>query len=363
MRFRLALTVIVIYTNIGHASCQNYASCVHDNRKTLLCECKYFSSGWVFVNCTKRGLTNFPAGIPENATHLYLDNNTITDIGSDALLRLNRLQEISLNFNKLTRLPMFPKHIHVISAEFNLLQSIDGAFANLTQLDRINMHKNPLEYIEPYTFEDLYHLNEILLGDTAIRELKENAFFMSSHAALTIVVSGKFLRNISTGTFRNIPSGSKIYVWWSTLTTIPARVINGGYLDKLTFEHNVIQDVHPDAFIEMEGVDELCLKDNRLTVFPPALYNLRIRRTMYLQSNSIFSLGSGPIVKYSPQTIVMHDNRIESISRDNFRGLKNLEMIMLSRNKISYIEDGAFYGTDLRVMLVIHILYLINYIK
>ncbi|XP_033115721.1 toll-like receptor 6 isoform X4 [Anneissia japonica] len=337
MRFRLALTVIVIYTNIGHASCQNYASCVHDNRKTLLCECKYFSSGWVFVNCTKRGLTNFPAGIPENATHLYLDNNTITDIGSDALLRLNRLQEISLNFNKLTRLPMFPKHIHVISAEFNLLQSIDGAFANLTQLDRIylkgnqvkklrketfrdayfriiNMHKNPLEYIEPYTFEDLYHLNEI-------------------------------------------------YVWWSTLTTIPARVINGGYLDKLTFEHNVIQDVHPDAFIEMEGVDELCLKDNRLTVFPPALYNLRIRRTMYLQSNSIFSLGSGPIVKYSPQTIVMHDNRIESISRDNFRGLKNLEMIMLSRNKISYIEDGAFYGTDLRVMLVIHILYLINYIK
>ncbi|XP_071941391.1 biglycan-like [Antedon mediterranea] len=198
LRYLFTFLFSCSYVIFALADCMNNAS-----GEDFVCTCESPNRYWLIVNCSRRGLVHLPAGIPENTTHLRLDNNNLTKIASDALLRFFQLKEISLDFNKLTELPKFPKYINRISANYNYLKSIDGVFSNLTRLDRIMLNGNPikkltktsfqgahfrridvcdsaLEQIEPFTFAGLQSINEIHLQKIQIKGLMENAFFFRS---------------------------------------------------------------------------------------------------------------------------------------------------------------------------------------
>ncbi|XP_071942540.1 uncharacterized protein [Antedon mediterranea] len=375
MFLRSSFTFILFYSFV--VCCHANSGCLHNNNDdSLLCICESPpDTNWFKVNCNGRGLVHLPARIPENTTHLYLNNNNFTTIASDALLRLSELNEISLDFNNLTKLPKFPKKITTISASYNRLRCVDGSFTNLPRLDTIILNGNPirkltrttfqgsfvrnidisnstLEQIEPFTFSGLQRINRIHLRETNIKELVENSFFFTSKSLIEIYVDNQLLK-LATGAFANIPSGSRIYLTYSQITTIPARLfVNTTWLNTLRLEANKIGDIHPEAFKDLIGVFSLSVSSNVLTVFPSALYNLLIRESLQLDNNHISSLGNGSLFqsKYFPQYLYLDRNKIKTISKASFRGCKNLNILMLDHNEISYIEDGAFDDTDFEVM-------------
>ncbi|XP_033121583.1 uncharacterized protein LOC117120669 [Anneissia japonica] len=369
----LVVYLFVIYMYAETTSCQPSGAC--NGGEQSVCKCEHIKSE-VKVNCSGRGLTQLPVGIPTNTTQLYLDHNNLTNIVDDALLRLPSLHKISMNYNKMTTLPMFPKYIKEIYAEHNELQSIDGAFANLSRISQVylsgnkitvlknttfkdvlmisylEIDDNPLEVIEPYTFAPLIYLYFLDLKKTKMQALSENSLYMSGDVKKNIYLGNSLITNLSTLTFNNIPSGSVIKLSRSQIVTIPARVINGSFLDTLDLSSNRILYIDPDAFVELNTILDLYLFDNLLTVFPRALFKLHVTQLIDVSWNNISSLGSGPVLKYSPRNLVLTRNKIQTISRDNFSGLGSLTLVLLLQNNITYIADGAFNGTSITHLFV-----------
>ncbi|XP_033116803.1 leucine-rich repeat-containing protein 4-like isoform X2 [Anneissia japonica] len=108
-----------------------------DTHSTGDCSCQWHLDGTWVVDCTGRGLSELPEGIPVNTTYLVLD------------------------FNNLTSLPKFPKGIRIISANYNSIQSIDGAFDGLSALIRVGLDGNNVTFINNRTFKDTMDLRQL----------------------------------------------------------------------------------------------------------------------------------------------------------------------------------------------------------
>ncbi|XP_033101278.1 slit homolog 2 protein-like [Anneissia japonica] len=135
------------------------SACGNDS-SVAVCSCLIDGRTWT-INCTGLGLRNLPDGIPVNTAHLYAERNNLTEIDDDTLQRLPHLTDIRLNFNKLSTLPKFPKGIKFISATDNNIQSIDGAFEDLTELIRVNLENNRINVLKNTTFKDTTQLSDL----------------------------------------------------------------------------------------------------------------------------------------------------------------------------------------------------------
>ncbi|XP_033116802.1 leucine-rich repeat-containing G-protein coupled receptor 4-like isoform X1 [Anneissia japonica] len=132
-----------------------------DTHSTGDCSCQWHLDGTWVVDCTGRGLSELPEGIPVNTTYLDASKNNILEIPNDTLLRLQYLNIIVLDFNNLTSLPKFPKGIRIISANYNSIQSIDGAFDGLSALIRVGLDGNNVTFINNRTFKDTMDLRQL----------------------------------------------------------------------------------------------------------------------------------------------------------------------------------------------------------
>ncbi|XP_071942539.1 uncharacterized protein [Antedon mediterranea] len=113
-------------------------------------------------------------------------------------------------------------------------------------------------------------------------------------------------------------------------------------------DFNQISKIHPEAFKELIFLADFTAASNLLTVFPSALYHLQMQDTLDLGNNHISSLGNRSLLQHFPHKLYLHRNEIQNISKTNFIGCKALNILVLSENQISFIEDGAFDDTNLK---------------
>ncbi|XP_033095685.1 leucine-rich repeats and immunoglobulin-like domains protein 1 [Anneissia japonica] len=172
-----------------------------------LCSCWRIDDWTWAVNCTGLALRALPTEIPVNTTYLYAGTNNLAEIDNDTLLRLPILHHIVLDYNKLSTLPKFPKGIRTISANYNNIESIDGAFQGLTALARVALNSNKIKIIKNTTFQDskgLLNLSpNILSGTLQIHKDKPPAQSQSGVYRIPCecgkVYIGKTRRDLGTG--------------------------------------------------------------------------------------------------------------------------------------------------------------------
>nr|XP_046250527.1 leucine-rich repeat-containing protein 17-like [Scatophagus argus] len=97
------------------------------------------------MDCSKRGLTEVPAGIPEEVVHIDLSYNSIT------LLRARDFQGA--------------KSLRTLNISNNNMEHIDtGSLAGLLHLHELDLSNNRLQFVQYGVLEDLYFLSKLKLG-------------------------------------------------------------------------------------------------------------------------------------------------------------------------------------------------------
>ncbi|XP_071950824.1 podocan-like [Antedon mediterranea] len=180
-------------------------ACSNDTYVNAVCECTERTRT---VNCTNRGLNEWPVGIPVNTLFLYLRDNNLKKIDTNALLELQELISINLHNNLLTSLPRFPKTIVSVYAMNNMLTEVSTCFNDLPNLRHVNIDHNSISILK----------NTTVKGSNLVDHL---------------------------------------FLLGNSLQSIPARAFQGKYFTEISLKENQIRFIDKDAFVAVDYVHRL----------------------------------------------------------------------------------------------------------
>ncbi|CAH1272995.1 RTN4RL2 [Branchiostoma lanceolatum] len=164
----LAACVLVLLGGVsGQTDCPSACTCsTGDQFKT--------------VDCDARNLTSIPGPLPSDAINIFLGNNNIREIPTDA---------------------------------FNSLSSVENLYLN----------NNPLASLPPDAFRGLTALQKLDLGECQIGTIEENAF--RGLTELTdLVLDTNQIKSVSLSTFQGLASLNTLNMRMNQLTSLPADV-------------------------------------------------------------------------------------------------------------------------------------------
>lgn len=281
---------------------------------------------------------------------LYVQDNAINEIASDALTGLTSLKifnisrnymktlpdslfastrdlvEIHLEYNELDVLPrgLFTRleQLLVLNLAGNRLESdtVDEAtFLGLIRLIVLDLSFNSLTRIDARTFKDLFFLQILDLRNNSITHIESNAFLP--------------LYNLHT-----------LKLSENRLQTIGPQLFNGLFvLNRLTLAGNAIASIDPLAFRNCSDLKELDLSNNELAAVPEALKDLTFLKELDLGENRISEFHNGSFRNLHQLTgLRLIGNEIGNLTRGMLWDLPNLQILNLARNKVQYVERNTF---------------------
>ncbi|XP_071966176.1 uncharacterized protein [Antedon mediterranea] len=133
---------------------------INDIILNAVCECTERTQT---VNCTNRGLDEWPIGIPVKTLFLYMKNNNLGTIDDNTLIELPELRTIDISNNSLRRLPMFPKSIFTVYALHNFLTDISTTLNDLPKLNNVELQYNNISVLKNSMFKGSPYVRRLYL--------------------------------------------------------------------------------------------------------------------------------------------------------------------------------------------------------
>ncbi|XP_071949755.1 tsukushi-like [Antedon mediterranea] len=187
-----------------------------------------------------------------------------------------------------------------------------------------DVSSNPIHSIEPFTFINIQLQYVRIQYNHELQELCENAFALNTSFSVELwVANNRNLVNISTGTFKNVTSGSNIYLDRNSLQSIPSKAFQGEPIINMKLEDNNISFIHTDAFVALDSIYLLRLAYNNLKEIP--ILHANITDTLDLSWNYLTALGDWQLP--SVKKIIINKNSIQRISKTVFANISSLEML------------------------------------
>ncbi|XP_047245210.1 keratocan [Girardinichthys multiradiatus] len=277
------------------------------------------------VYCDSKGLKSIP-NIPPYTWYLYLQNNLIETVPSDALQNATQLRWVNLNRNKITSDGVGEgvlggmEHLAHLYMDDNLLSTVPSPLP--VSLEHLRLSRNRISKIPAGTFVGLDKLN---LLDLQGNKLMDDAVTEVSLKGLTNLVQ----INLAKNQLRSMPLGlppstTQLFLDGNNIEKIPADYFKG--LPKVAFlrlNYNKLGSggVPKDIF-NISSILDLQLSHNQLTevpVIPSGLEHL------YLDHNKIASVNGSSVCPISVDPL--DDSVNESVPR--------LRYLRLDGNKIS----------------------------
>lgn len=274
------------------------------------------------VQCSDLGLTNVPENIPKDTTLLDLQNNKITELKENDFKNLKNLHALILVNNKIGT--VHPK-----------------AFASLMKLQRLYLSKNLLKEI-PANMPP--SLQELRIHENEITKVKKHAFDNLSQV-YALEMGGNPLKNsgIDSGAFKGLKKLSFMRLSNTALTAIPKDLPSS--LSEIHLDGNKISRVKADSLKGLHNLVRLGLSFNEIaSVDNGSLDNAPYLRELHLDNNALIKVPAGLADHRYIQVVYLHNNRITSVSTNDFCGQdyyakKNLYSgISLFNNPVPYWE-------------------------
>ncbi|XP_071944416.1 tsukushi-A-like [Antedon mediterranea] len=250
MSYNFLMVLLFLYVNwsIGvKVACRTS----NDASFETVCECTERTRT---VNCSYRGLNEWPVGIPINTYYLGINNNSLRRLPSfpksiqSVYAAYNLLTDISTAFNDLPRL-------YNVYIQHNSITSLDNTlFKDSPSINKLDISFNQIHTIEPFTFAKLQLSVIDIQYNHNLQRLCENSFALTTRLNYGIVIANNNLVHISTGTFKNVTGGSGIFLNGNTLQNIPSRAFQGGNTQIINLEENKISFIHKDAFFALDSI-------------------------------------------------------------------------------------------------------------
>ena len=322
---------------------------------------------------------------------LNLEHNDLADVDDNSFRDLTALQKLDLSNNELETLTRETfiglENMLTMDLSMNEIKNIEGIFANLTQLTRIDLRGNKITEITENSFRNLVNLRYLLLGENLIariapnsfRDLKTLTYFVVNKNPLAefnaVGFPERFLSyaDISECKLTSLPKGlprSTRYLQLraNKIKRIKRRDFNHcPYISILILDQNQIEDIEDHTLDCLDHLQQLWLNGNKLQnlprPLPTSLINLQLDgnhithlpQDIFLPNSNlhILTLMRNNLTEIRPdslqhatklQTLDFSNNGVEVLESNSFSTLRNLENLLMSKNPIKTLENNTFTG-------------------
>ena len=339
-------------------------------------------------NCSKRGLTDVPPGLPENLVSLKLGWNDIKILTNTSFVSVPILRNLSLHYNNLatiqrgtffllpflesidlsynmhlsTGLPagIFSKNpfLHIIHFRHDNFTSVPvGPLAHMSSMKEVTiwLGQNPIRQLNFSGFPqinvsmfDLKYLNlsEVSNNDFSSLETVRIQTFDLSHNNLTVLSDGVFnhlrfastmrlsvnsIRNLTLNAFVGMESLTELY-----LKSCKVKILSG-------FSEN---NTNVDTGFRIPPLNNLILSYNHINVLPPEVFfGLSQLTFLDLRGSYIAHLSNASFKGLdSLQKLDLSLNKLYSVNAKQFSQLPNLQTLLLSTNKMQIFSPNQLSG-------------------
>ena len=314
------------------------------------------------ADCSSRGLTGVPPGLPENLVSLNLGRNSIKILTNMSFVSVPILRNLSLYYNNLATIQ---------SGTFYLLPFLE--FIDLSR----NMHlstglpagifsKNQFLHIIDFRHDNFTSIPVGLLAH--MRSIKETTIKLGTNPIPKLNFSGFPQINVSMFELKNLNLSEVSNNDFSSLETIRIKIFdlsrnNLTMLSDGVFKHlrlasmmrltfNSIRNLTLNAFVGMESLRELHLRSCKVRVLSGFRENITNMDTgfhipplkrLILSKNQINILPPEVFLGLSQLTFLdLRFSTIAHLSNVSFKGLDSLQKLDLSLNKIYSVNANLF---------------------
>ncbi|VVC97269.1 protein artichoke [Leptidea sinapis] len=289
-----------------------------------------------------------------NLMEIYIVENDLKSIPAESLSKLHYLQAITIQSQKLKRIP---------------------TFANLKKLKYINIQSESLNNISEQTFHNLPSLNKLFItGSPNLHILRENVFYnLPKLTKLEIANCG--LSNIHMRALSLLPLLNELSLnnnQISDATMVGRATRDLPMLSTLNLRNNVINQLNEGAFVDQTMLETLYLANNNIKIIHHgSFHRVPKLRVVDLNYNEIIRIHPESFLQPSGSGVeeltlignkIMHTSEFRSlldalprlkildlsknflreIPRGALRGHASLELLHLNENKLKFIEPDSF---------------------
>ncbi|KAK7130033.1 hypothetical protein R3I93_019616 [Phoxinus phoxinus] len=247
------------------------------------------------VYCDNKGLKRIPV-IPPYTWYLYLQNNLIDVLSTDALRNATQLRWINLNRNKITSeglevdaLKAMSNLVHLYM-EDNLLSSIPSPLP--VKLEQLRLSRNRISKIPVGVFSGMDHLT---LLDLQSNKLQDDAVTEVSLKGLNNLIQINLAKNqLNSMPLGLPPTTTQIFLDGNNIEKIPVEYFKGlPKVASLRLNRNKLANGGiPKNVFNLSSILDLQLSHNQLTEVPVISSGLE---HLHLDHNKIKSVNSSDI--------------------------------------------------------------------
>ena len=283
-----------------------------------------------------------------NLQTLLLSINKILTLSPDQLSGLNSLKYLDLSYNSMRDfeegvwdLPLLDT-LDLSNINIELLKTV--SFKGLTNLRKLILSSNPIQYLGHDTFASLDKIEDIDLSWLGQLSDISNPF-ISSNSLLSLNLSHSKLGNIRRA-FQGLSSLQVLKLSYCTLHREKLYGDNVSAfsptpnLTYLSLSGNSLSDLYPQTFSGLVHLKTLDLSKSGIVSINPNLFRYLISlKELYLNQNTIFYITTHHFrYLHSLMGIKLQRNQIKGVlDKELFRNNTNLNWVALSKNAITGI--------------------------
>ncbi|XP_033647370.1 leucine-rich repeats and immunoglobulin-like domains protein 3 [Asterias rubens] len=278
------------------------------------------------VDCSKRQLTAVPNDIPHWVKILDLSKNQITEFPTQ-WPSISNLTRLLMDHNEIEYIEPGSMEgfvsLRKLDLSYNNIVNItENTFPSQSNLHHIFLNNNRITLLAPRSLEPLRILQTLNLEKNRIEELPKELFLMLDKL-VTLNLSRNKLSNIKSLNFEGLAN-----------------------LDVLNLRRNRISTLEDGAFYGLATLQDLQLDGNRISnVSKGWLFGLDEIRQLLLSRNLINATDpEGWKFCQSLEGLDLSFNRIQVLKRNGFERLPGLLDLFINQNVVSNVADGAFKG-------------------
>ncbi|XP_041981447.1 connectin-like [Aricia agestis] len=247
----------------------------------------------------------------------------LTYVPSKVIVRLERLQHISIQYANIFSIPSF-------------------AFTNSTTLREINLPKNKITKLDKMAFAHMIMLANVSLSENQISELNQDVFYVLPNLQ-RLYLSKNIISVLHDGCFQHLNNLIKLDLSSNLLSVIVRENFQGlSNLITLDMRNNKLMMIGDLAFAELWSLQELYLDGNEIEfISERGLGGLSPLRKLSLADNNLAVLDEGVLNDVQKLNILdLRNNNLETLKQEALRAVaENMKSsyasISLDGNKLS----------------------------
>ncbi|XP_038053256.1 uncharacterized protein LOC119725765 [Patiria miniata] len=277
---------------------------------------------------------------------LDLADNEIAYIEDGSLAHITSLTSLSLQNNRLTKIPMGGDFVNLtitwdldLSGN-NIIEVKTQAFKNLAARN-LDLSDNDIAHVEPNAFDNI-----VLSGlTTSYLKLDNNPLqTMSSYSFNDVTCKYFYMLSVGVATvpsfaFNGI-TADYFHMESNSVRVIEEEAFYVNILEDFNLQKNQIFDVKGKMFVDGTTIENLFLHDNEIPSLPGDTFDGATITTIRLENNTLITYPAKALSGQNVNEIHLNGNQIGTLPDDAFAGQDNMEVLDLKNNRLSEIRTG-----------------------